>query len=123
MSIFARLLSSFSTTYRAKWLYQRGMSSAKSHQHEAAIDDYTAVINMAKAPPPVRAMALYNRALVYRAQRKDAEAVDDLEQLLRMPAAGERVQTEARRQLLRMKRADDRGAGSVPGQPTDGSGD
>lgn len=114
MSIFARLLSRLSPSYRAKWLYRRGMSLAKLHKHQAAIDDYTVVIKMAEAPANVRAMALYNRALVYRAQGSEADAVGDLDQLLRMPEAGERVQTEARRQLVRMKRAEDRGTGPAP---------
>jgi hypothetical protein len=85
-------------------LYKRGMSSANLHDHPAALAHYTAVIEMADAPADIRAMALYNRSVVYTANHDEAQAVRDLEQLLEMPAASAKVKTEARRKLLRMER-------------------
>jgi hypothetical protein len=88
------------------------MYRAKLHKHTAAIDDYTSVIDLKGAPGDVRAMALYNRALVYYAKGNESDAMSDLNQVMGMAAAGERVRTEARRQLVRMKRTRERDAGS-----------
>lgn len=108
MGIFAQLRSGVSSTFRAKWLYRRGMRRAKLHKNEAAIDDYTAVIEMENAPASVRAMALYNRALVYKSLGRESEAIDDLSQVTGMAGVAERVRTEAKRQLVRMKRTHER---------------
>lgn len=89
-------------------LYQRGMLRAKLHNHDAALADYTAVIEMADAPANLQAMALYNRSLVYTAKDDNSRAIQDLELLLAMPAAAPNVKTEARRKLLRMDRSADR---------------
>jgi hypothetical protein len=111
MNVFARLGSVFSSKFRANWLYRRGMYRAKLHKHMAAIDDYTAVIDMVDAPGNVRAMALYNRALVNYAKGSESDAISDLNQVTGMAEAAERVKTEAQRQLVRMKRRHERDAG------------
>lgn len=112
MNLVARLKSRLSSAYRAKWHYRRGMMRAKVQKHQAAIDDYTVVIDKADAPGNLRAMALYNRALVYHAEGSESHAIGDLNQVIGMAEAAERVKTEARRQLVRMKRKHDRDAGS-----------
>jgi hypothetical protein len=84
------------------------MMRAKLHKWWAALDDYTVVIDMAETPSNVRAMALYNRALVYRALDNESDAVDDLNRVLRMAGVAERIKAEARRKLVRMERASDR---------------
>jgi hypothetical protein len=89
-------------------LYKRGMAGANSHDHTAALADYSAVIDMADAPADIRAMALYNRSVVHTANHNEDQAIRDLEQLLEMPAAAAKVKTEARRKLLRMQRSTER---------------
>lgn len=90
--------------YRAMWLYRRGMMRARLHKNQAAIADYSAVIDMESASADVRAMALYNRALVYYATAHEADAIDDLHQILEMADVAENVKTESRRKLVRMQR-------------------
>lgn len=89
-------------------LYKRGMTNAKLHDNEAALTDYSAVIDMTDAPAKVRAMALYNRAVVHTASHNLPQAISDLEQLLEMTGAPVNVKTEARRKLVRMRRTSDR---------------
>ena len=110
MSFLARLKNAIPTTYRAKWLYQQGMVRARLHSQQAAIDDYTAVVDMPDSPASVRAMALYNWALVYSAMGRQPDAIGDLNRVLGMPQAAERVKTEARRRLVRMTRTSGRNA-------------
>ena len=94
--------------FRAAWLYRRGMAQAKLHKNQLAIADYTAVIEMAEAQASIRAMALYNRALVYYCTSSESKAVDDLNKVLKMTGAAEHVRMEATRKLVRMKRASNR---------------
>ena len=108
MNALSRLRSSLSSSFRAKWYYVRGMRRARLHKHQAAIDDYTVVIEMVEAPGSLRAEALYNRALVYNAADRESDAISDLNRVMEMVETAERVMTEARRQLVRMKRTHDR---------------
>ncbi len=97
-------------SHRAKaiWLYRRGMAKAKLRDHVSAIADYTAVVEMADAPPDVRAMALFNRSVVHATRHDELRAIADLERLLEMEGAAANVRTEARRKLVRMQRSSDR---------------
>lgn len=108
MRLFNWLSGRLSNRHRALWRYKRGMIKAKLRDHKSAIADYTAAIEMDDAPADVRAMALYNRALVHHACGNEAAAIGDLERLLDTAGARENVRTEARRQLLRMQRSADR---------------
>lgn len=81
---------------------------AKLHKNQGAIADYTVVIDMADSPKDLRAMALYNRALVYHAIANESAATVDLKRVLNMHEAAEFVKTEARRKLVRMERAEQR---------------
>jgi hypothetical protein len=80
------------------------MARAHRQDHQGAIDDYGVTIDMPNGPPDVKAMALFNRALVYAADGDDAEATDDLNMVLAMAKTPPDVKTEARRKLERMKR-------------------
>jgi hypothetical protein len=80
------------------------MSKAILHDHQGAIADYTAAIDSPDAPPDVRAMALYNRAIVYVAVNNDSQAINDLRAALGMREAPANVRTEAKRKLVRMDR-------------------
>jgi hypothetical protein len=65
---------------------------------------------MPNVPPDVKAMALYNRALMYAADGDDQKATDDLKMVLTMPKAPADVRTEATRKLERMRRESSRHA-------------
>jgi hypothetical protein len=104
MNIFNWLKSLFTGRGKALLLYRRGMARAKKHDHQGAIDDYTATVDMPNAPTDVKAMALYNRALVYAAVEDNPKAIDDLNKVLATVEAPAEIKTEARRKLERMKR-------------------
>lgn len=108
MKMLAWLRGRISPTYRAKWLYRRGMLRAKAHRQAAAIEDYTAVLAISEAPSNIRGMALYNRALVHSAMGNEPAAISDLKQILSAGDITEQIKTEARRKLLRMDRNADR---------------
>ncbi len=103
MMKFNILLHPLFSKFRATRLHRRGMVRAKLHQNGLAIEDYMTVIEMAVAPASIRAMALYNRALVYYAMSNESEAIDDLKKVLLMTNATEHIRTEARRKLVRME--------------------
>jgi tetratricopeptide (TPR) repeat protein len=102
--IFNWWKSLFSSRGKALSLYRRGMARAKEQDHEGAIDDYTATIDMPHAPPDVKAMARYNRALVYAADEDNTKAINDLSMILAMAETPADIKAEARRKLERMKR-------------------
>jgi hypothetical protein len=105
MNILSWLQSSFSVRHKALKNYQRGMARAKRRDHEGALANYTAAIDLTNVPDDVKAMALYNRALVYVAAGDDSKGVDDLDSVLAMD--GEmmivNVKTMARQKLDKMK--------------------
>ena len=82
-------------------LYKRGMSKAKKHDHRGAIDDYTTTVGMPDAPANVKAMVLYNRALVHVANGDFCKGADDLEAVLEMDEAPVNVKTMARQKLAK----------------------
>jgi hypothetical protein len=75
------------------------MAKAKKHDHDGALDDYTAVIELPDAPSDVRAMALYNRALVHVAAGDHARGTTDLDEVLAMEGAPDSVKSMARQKL------------------------
>jgi hypothetical protein len=88
------------------------MKKAKKHDHEGAIDDYTAVINTPDVSPDIKAMAHYNRALVHRATKNETTAIEDLNVILTMKVAmvNVNVKTMARQELIRIERRSARGS-------------
>jgi hypothetical protein len=113
MKFFMALISRFTGRGRALWRYRRGMTKARRHDHQGAINDYSAAIEMPDAPPDVKAMAYYNRALA-RLAEDDPQAADDLNQVLTMKETQPSVRTEARRKLLRIQRCVDRSGDPAP---------
>ena len=109
MSFFESLIGRNSSRNKALSLYKRGMSKAKHHDRQGAIDDYSAAINMADTSPDVQAMALYNRALVHAASKDGAKATDDLKAVLAMAEVPANVKTAARDKLRRLERFGDNG--------------
>jgi adenine C2-methylase RlmN of 23S rRNA A2503 and tRNA A37 len=85
--------------------YRRGMVRARRKDHGEALANYTAAIDAADVPPDVKAMALYNRALVHVATGNDAKGIDDLDAVLAMDGAMVivNVKTMARQKLAKME--------------------
>lgn len=96
MNIFEWLRNRFSGRGKALSWYRRGMERAKRQDHVGAIDDYTATINMPHVPPDVKAMALFNRALMLFSEGDSPLARDDLNMVLAMAETPPEVRTEAR---------------------------
>jgi dihydroxyacid dehydratase/phosphogluconate dehydratase len=103
MNVFDWLPSCFSNRGKALSLYKRGMAKAKKHDHQGAIEDYTATIGMPHPPADLMAMLLYNRALVHVAAGHDRKGADDLEAVLAMKESFVNVKTMARQKLGRME--------------------
>lgn len=92
----------FSGHGKAMSSYRRGMAKAEKHNHQGAIDDYSAAIDDSAAPKDVQAMALYNRALVYCAIGEQLKATQDLNLVLEMEESFVNIKTMARQKLSRM---------------------
>ena len=90
---------------KALRLYRRGMARAKKYDSEGALTNYTAAIESTDVPADVKAMALYNRALVNVAAGADAKGVDDLNAILEMGGTMGLVNitTMARQKLAKME--------------------
>jgi hypothetical protein len=84
-------------------LYKRGLKCITKHDQSGALDDFTAAIESPGAPDDLRAMALYNRALLFAALDKFSEAVDDLNAILTMAEPLREIKLAARRRLDRMR--------------------
>lgn len=105
MNIVGWLKSRFSARRKALSNYRRGMVRAKRHDNIGALADYTVAIEMEGVPADVKAMALYNRALVYAATGDEAKGVDDLHAILAMDAAMPlvNIRTMAKQKLAKME--------------------
>ena len=82
-------------------LYRRGMTRAKHHDHQGAIDDYTETIEMPDSPADVKAMARYNRALVHLATGDFTKGVADLDTVLATEEAPLNVKRMAKQKLAK----------------------
>ncbi len=86
------------------------MTKAKRQDVAGAIADYTAVIQTPGVPEDIKAMAFYNRALMRDSSAQTPLAIQDLNFVLKSFHTPNKVRTEAKRKLVRMKRRDrDRG--------------
>ena len=105
MNFFGWVKNCFSIRHKALRSYKRGMARAKKHDHEGAKADYTAAIETADVPLDLKAMALYNRALVFVAAGDDSKGVADLNSVLAMDGAMEMVniRTMARQKLAKIE--------------------
>ncbi len=84
-------------------LFERGAARERKHNHQGAIDDYTAIIGMTNAPSDLIAMAFYNRALVRVAGGDEPNGVHDFGMVLAMDEALVNVKTMARHWLAGME--------------------
>jgi hypothetical protein len=84
------------------------MDCANKSESDDAIKHYSSVINSTDSPRDVKAMALFNRALVFTTTQKIIEATQDLKAVLCMPEAMAKIKKSARDKLVRMQRKLDR---------------
>ena len=104
MNPFRWIAGHFSSRGKALSLYKRGMSKARKHDHQGAIEDYTTTLGMESLPDDVRAMVLFNRGIAYVAAGEKESGETDLHDVLAMDVSfpNINVQTMARRKLERM---------------------
>ena len=84
-------------------LYKKGMACAEKNDSQGAMSAYTAAIERPDATEDVKAMALYNRALLFAADGNTGRALADLNAVMDMPIALPDVKLAARRRLDRLK--------------------
>jgi hypothetical protein len=104
MGFFESLINRGSSRSKALALYKRGMSKAKKHDQDGAVEDYSAAIDMPDAPPDVTAMAMYNRAIAYAAAKDIDSSVVDLKAGLAMPELPTNIKAAAHEKLKRVNR-------------------
>ncbi len=92
----------FTARGKALSLLRRGMQKAKKRNSPGAIADYSKVLAMPKAPDDVKAMALFNRALIYSTDKNYDEARLDLNNLLGLSGVPADVLNAAKQKLQRM---------------------
>jgi hypothetical protein len=102
MSLSSWLQGVFTGRGNAMAFYHRGMAKAEKHNHQGAIEDYSAAIDDLSAPRDVKAMALYNRALVFSAIGENQKATEDLNVVLGMEESFVNIKTMAKQKLARM---------------------
>jgi tetratricopeptide (TPR) repeat protein len=110
MNLFKWLFAWRSPRREALSLYRQGLARAESHDLDAAVVAYTAAINLDRAPEDVKAMALYNRALLFAAQGDSRKATADLNAIVAMPIPVRGVTVAARRRLERLQHRQDAAA-------------
>jgi tetratricopeptide (TPR) repeat protein len=103
MNLFKRWLWPNSARGDAMSLYRQGLASAEKKNFKAAKAAYTLAIKSPDAPDDVKAMALYNRALVLAADGAIEEAVADLQIVMNFPGTLHTIKVAARRRLERLK--------------------
>jgi hypothetical protein len=84
-------------------LYKRGITRAEKHDAAGAMAAYTSAIEMTDAPEDLRAMALYNRALLLAAKGKTEQALADLKLIIDLPITQRDVKLAARRRVERLE--------------------
>jgi hypothetical protein len=112
MSLFQWLFHGRSARTLALSFYKRGLTRTKNHDRPGAMEDFTAAIESPGAPDDLRAMALYNRALLLAANNAP-EAIVDLDAILAMAAPLREIKLAARRRLDRMHHQHSPGGGSL----------
>lgn len=102
MKIVEWLTGRFSRRGKAIAIYKRGMVKARKKNHAGAIEDYTTAIDMPETPTDVRAMTLYNRAIVYVTTGEESKGIADLNSILAMSDMLINVKCMARQKLARI---------------------
>jgi hypothetical protein len=117
MNLFKRWLWPHSVRSDAMSLYRKGLTCSESKDLKGATDAYTSAIELPNAPDDVKAMALYNRALVSAANGAIDKALVDLQVVMELPVPLPAIKLAARRRLERLKNRRD-AASRQAGQST-----
>jgi len=104
MNFFRRIAGRFTARGRALAQVDQGMICANNNESDNAIKHYTDVVNSLETPGDVKAMALFNRALVYTTIGKERQATEDLKAVLRTPGTIAKIKKSASDKLVRMQR-------------------
>jgi hypothetical protein len=83
--------------------FRRGAVLANQHDSPGAMEQYTAAIETPGVLDDVKAMALYNRALLFSASKDWEQAEADLNAILAMPAPLRQFKSAAHQKLDRMR--------------------
>lgn len=103
MNLFKRWFWPRSARSEMLSLYRRGLACAEKQDSQGAMSAYTTAIEHADASDDVKAMALYNRALLFAAEGKTDQALADLEAVMDMPVPLREIKLAARRRLERLR--------------------
>jgi hypothetical protein len=103
MNFFQRWFWPQSARSEAVSHYKKGLVCSEKNDARGAMDAYTSAIESHDIPDDVKAMALYNRALLLTASGAVDKALADLHFVMNLPAALQTVKLAARRRLERMK--------------------
>jgi tetratricopeptide (TPR) repeat protein len=87
--------------------YRLGLRRDKKGDPDGAMAAYSEAINLETVPDDVKAMALYNRALLFAAKGERDKAAADLNEIMAMPTSVRGVTDAARRRLERLQRRQD----------------
>jgi|SRR5690349_2441215 tetratricopeptide (TPR) repeat protein len=117
MDLFKRWLWPHSVRGDAMSLYKKGLACSEGKDLTRAMEAYTSAIELPDTPDDVKAMALYNRALVLAASGAIDKALVDLELVMELPVPLHVIKLAARRRLERLKNRRD-GASRQAGQTT-----
>jgi hypothetical protein len=104
MGLLQRVTSLFSRSGRDEQLLLAALAHAKADRPDEALKIYNQLLSDSGTNATTRARTLYNRALAHSALKDDAKAIDDLEEVLKMPEVPDNVQTAARDRLARVRR-------------------
>ncbi len=107
MNLYRWLVGPRSVRDVALAFYKQGLVKCAEHDAEGAISAYTAAIEVPKVPDDLRAMALYNRALLFTNVGKAASAIADLNAVLAMTGPVRGIKAAVRRRLTRMQHQHD----------------
>jgi hypothetical protein len=103
MNLFKRWLWPHSARSDAISLYKKGLTRSEQKDVMGAMDAYTLAIELPDAPDDVKAMALYNRALILAANGAIDKALTDLQVVMDLPLPLHEIKLAARRRLERLK--------------------
>ena len=110
MKLFQWLIGRHSVRSTAMSRYKRGLARVAKRDPLGAMDAFTSAIELPNAPDDVKAMAMYNRALLLAGTGDAANAIADLNAVMTMPAALRSIKVAAKRRLDRMQRQKDSSA-------------
>ncbi|MCH2180067.1 MAG: hypothetical protein MK106_14815 [Mariniblastus sp.] len=92
----------FSKTTTALHHYKSGIAKAEKKDNLGAIEEYTLTVDHATVDEGLKSMALFNRALAMHMEHRNEEAVADLEKVINMKQAHNKVKTAAKTKLKRI---------------------